>query len=43
MRRDGWRANSIHGNKDQRQREEVLVGFKRGQFNILVATDVAAR
>lgn len=36
-------ADAIHGNKSQRQRELALKRFKKGQINILVATDVVAR
>jgi len=43
LRRAGFRSDAIHGDKDQRQRERSLDGFKRGYTNILVATDVASR
>jgi len=33
----------IHGDITQSQRESTLKGFRNGTFNILVATDVAAR
>jgi ATP-dependent RNA helicase RhlE len=33
----------IHGNRTQSQRQQGLDGFKRGRYQILVATDVAAR
>lgn len=39
----GHRAESIHGNKRQNQREKSLSAFRNDQCNILVATDVAAR
>ena len=39
----GIRGTSIHGNKSQAARTKALDGFKRGQFRVLVATDVAAR
>jgi ATP-dependent RNA helicase RhlE len=39
----GFKAESIHGNKSQYQRENALKFFKTGQVDILVATDVAAR
>ncbi len=39
----GFRAGSIHGNKSQGQRERAIKGFKSGNINVLVATDVAAR
>merc|ERR1719266_350663 len=43
MRRDGYPAMCIHGDKQQREREWVLGEFKNGATTILVATDVAAR
>ena len=39
----GLSAEAIHGNKSQSQRERALAKFKRGDVDILVATDVAAR
>ena len=33
----------MHGNKSQRQREQALARFERGDVMTLVATDVAAR
>lgn len=39
----GFPGEAIHGNKSQAARTKTLNGFKRGQFQILVATDVAAR
>lgn len=36
-------AVAIHGNKSQSQRLRALNGFKNGDVNVLVATDVAAR
>ena len=33
----------IHGNRSQNQRTEALAGFKRGEYRVLVATDIAAR
>lgn len=39
----GYRAEAIHGDLRQNQRNHVLSKFKRGDANILVATDVAAR
>ena len=37
------RANAIHGNKSQPQRERALGEFKQGKIRVLVATDIAAR
>lgn len=39
----GFVADAIHGGKTQGQRQRALTKFKRGEINILVATDVAAR
>lgn len=39
----GFRAESIHGNKNQSGRQRSLKLFKEGRVQILVATDVAAR
>lgn len=40
---DGIKAAAIHSNKSQSLRTRTLAGFKRGEFRVLVATDVAAR
>ena len=39
----GIKANAIHGNKSQPQREKALGEFRQGQVRVLVATDIAAR
>jgi superfamily II DNA/RNA helicase len=41
--RAGFKSVSIHGNKNQGQRQRALDAFKRGDAQVLVATDVAAR
>uniref|UniRef100_A0AAR2J540 RNA helicase n=1 Tax=Pygocentrus nattereri TaxID=42514 RepID=A0AAR2J540_PYGNA len=43
MRRDGWPAMGIHGDKSQQERDWVLNEFKFGKACILIATDVASR
>ena len=43
MRRQGYPAMCIHGNKSQQERDWVLNEFRNGRSPILVATDVAAR
>lgn len=43
MRRYGWPAICIHGDKTQQERDWVLNEFRSGRAPILVATDVAAR
>ncbi len=37
------RVERIHGNRSQNQRTEALAGFKSGKYQVLVATDIAAR
>ena len=39
----GFKAESIHGDKNHSRRQHALRSFKEGQMQILVATDVAAR
>ena len=39
----GRRAEAIHGGMSQQQRDRVMSGFRSGQTELLVATDVAAR
>ncbi len=39
----GFKAESIHGNKNQGQRQRALLKFKDNHVQVLVATDVAAR
>lgn len=39
----GFRAESIHGNKNHSKRQHALTSFKANKVQILVATDVAAR
>ena len=39
----GFKANCLHGDMTQSLRTQVIKGFKNKDFNILVATDVAAR
>ena len=41
--RQGIQAAMIHGDRSQSQRTAALAGFQRGQYRVLVATDVAAR
>ncbi|KAJ4424116.1 ATP-dependent RNA helicase dbp2 [Gnomoniopsis sp. IMI 355080] len=43
LRQDGWPALSIHGDKQQNERDWVLDQFKTGKSPIMVATDVASR
>jgi ATP-dependent RNA helicase RhlE len=41
--RDGLRTAALHGDKSQDERLKALDAFKRGETDVLVATDVAAR
>jgi ATP-dependent RNA helicase RhlE len=41
--RDGFNAAMIHGDRSQSQRNGALSGFQQGRFQVLVATDIAAR
>jgi ATP-dependent RNA helicase RhlE len=43
LNRQGINAAMIHGDRSQSQRTAALAGFQRGQYRVLVATDVAAR
>jgi ATP-dependent RNA helicase RhlE len=40
---DGFNATMIHGDRSQAQRNKALSGFQEGYFQVLVATDIAAR
>mmetsp|Transcript_88012 Transcript_88012/g.179566 ORF Transcript_88012/g.179566 Transcript_88012/m.179566 type:complete len:620 (-) Transcript_88012:317-2176(-) len=40
---NGFPACSIHGDKSQREREDSLRSFKRGNTPVMAATDVASR
>ncbi|MBV8846121.1 MAG: DEAD/DEAH box helicase [Bryobacterales bacterium] len=43
LKASGIDAARIHGNRTQGQRNQALAGFKKGDYRVLVATDVAAR
>ena len=43
LAKHGVKADRIHGNRSQAQRTAALAGFKDGRFQVLVATDIAAR
>lgn len=36
-------SRALHGNMQQFQRDKTIAAFRDGRFNVLVATDVAAR
>jgi ATP-dependent RNA helicase RhlE len=39
----GYKATSIQGNLSQNRRQEAMDGFRSGKYQIMVATDIAAR
>ena len=43
LKKNGYKVDSIHGDKPQSERQLALQKFKKGDLNILIATDVAAR
>jgi ATP-dependent RNA helicase RhlE len=43
MERTELKAQTIHGDKDQHDRLQVMKRFKAGEIKVLIATDVSAR
>jgi ATP-dependent RNA helicase RhlE len=43
VKRSGYRAAVLHSNRTQNQRQQALDGFRSGKYDLLVATDIAAR
>ena len=43
LSQEDFGATSIHGDREQREREEALRDFRTGSHPVLVATSVAAR
>lgn len=43
LKKKGYSVDCLHGDIPQIQRNRVMQGFRNGKFEILVATDVAAR
>ncbi len=43
FKRTDWRWTILHGGMEQRNRLQTMQDFKRGRFQVLIATDVAAR
>lgn len=43
LQKSGIKADAIHGNKSQNQRQNALNNFKDKKIRVLVATDIAAR
>ena len=43
LRRDGFTSEALHGDLRQNKRERVMQNFRKQNFRILIATDIAAR
>src|SRR3974390_2935863 len=43
LKRSNHAVAVLHSNRTQREREQALRGFREGRFEVLVATDIAAR
>lgn len=39
----GYKATGLHGDRTQGQRRSAMQGFRQGRYQIMVATDIAAR
>jgi ATP-dependent RNA helicase RhlE len=40
---DGFSVTELHSNRTQAQRNRAMEGFRKGEFQVLVATNIAAR
>jgi len=43
LKKQGHRVAALQGNMPQNQRQTAIDGFRKGKYDILVATDIAAR
>ena len=43
LRGSGWRLRQMHSDLDQKERDEVMLDFRNGKVDILIATDIVAR
>ena len=43
LKKDNHAVAVLHSNRTQKEREQALEGFRNGRFEVLVATDIAAR
>jgi len=41
--KSGYKVISLHGNLTQQKRQKALAGFRDGRYEIMIATDIAAR
>ena len=43
LQREGYNCRAMHSDLEQRERDEVMLAFKAGHVDILVATDIVSR
>ena len=43
LRKDGFEARQMHSDLTQQEREQVMLDFRNGKVEVLVATDIVAR
>lgn len=43
LRRDGFTSDALHGDLRQNRRDKVMMNFRKQNFRVLIATDIAAR
>ena len=43
LRRDGFTSEALHGDLRQNKRDKVMQNFRKQNFRVLIATDIAAR
>src|SRR2546427_468299 len=43
LQQEGHAVAVLHSNRTQREREQALNGFRNGRYEVMVATDIAAR
>jgi ATP-dependent RNA helicase RhlE len=43
LERQKYRVSALQGNMSQNQRQQAIDGFRKGKYDILVATDIASR
>ena len=43
LRRGHWKVDEMHSDLDQQRREDVMLDFRAGRTDILIATDIVAR
>lgn len=43
LRRDKWKIGEMHSDLEQKVRDDVMLDFRAGKIDILIATDIVAR